>query len=203
MLSAIEIDDKAIFMAKKIIKKNDYTKLMSLEEFKKIVHDNSKTLTRKTIEEYAKNKLRGYQDGIEDAKNSYINEHAETSIKYKQELEKLEIKMIDIISEVTEKVAYSLKSSEYIQGALLDALATYRDDLIVSYVSPAHREAVEELEEQIKSKYDSETLKVRFDENLSDSSCIIETKFGQVDLSRDTKIKNYKRALEKALSESH
>ena len=201
MLSLVEIKSDSIFMDAKIIKKEDYSKLLLIEEFKKIISKNADSLMKTSLKEFYEKKYLGYEQGIDDAKAAYIEEHAACTRKYNEELSAIEQAMVKIIVNVTEKVAYAVSSVDYVKGAIMEALATYRDDVVVTYVSPAQRETIESLEDEIKAKYGVETLKVRFDENLSENGCLIETRFGIVDLSKETKLKNYRKILEQAAKE--
>jgi flagellar assembly protein FliH len=191
--------------ADSIIKEAEYEALNIIKESEKNAED-----LKKLIEEEAFNK--GYSEGIDKANSDsqdmlkeaeFIKEHAKT--EYKEVLENIENDAVNMIIDIAGKVINKEISldKDYIYNLIREVIDNCTDkSSIIIKVSPKDHEQIKNNIEHYEDLFDEiNEYEIRTDKKLDRGSCIAESKYGIVDASIGTKLRNIEKEFKKLIKE--
>lgn len=182
-------------------------------EAERLLDEAKAEIKRVSEETYQKAKEEGYQEGEALAQEHYkgiideANEYREKCKKvYEDTLAALEHDMIELVLDIASRVVGDeiRKNKEAIVGVIKDTInSCYNHEKVVLRVSCEDYEFVDQNRDRILSEIpDIEMLEIKKDSTLKKGSCIVDTGFGLVDGSVDTRMESIKKAFYDILGEN-
>jgi type III secretion protein L len=182
----------------KILKAQEFSQLLNIEELLKKTHEDIEKFKQDTAQERIEQKNKGFEEGKQEGLALFNHQMIYLDQKVKQMQHEMQ-KMI---------LPLALKAAKKIVGAQIDlnpativeivmqALKPVRQNHEIKiFVSKQDKEALESHKEKLKALFDQlRILSIEEKEDLNPGSCIIETESGIINASLD----NQWRALEAA-----
>jgi flagellar assembly protein FliH len=156
--------------------------------------EESKEDAQKSKIEIEKAKAKGYEDGRKEAQ--LIKEKAIE--EYGQILNNIENDIVDIILDISRKVLYTekIQTKNVIFNLVREAIdnCTYKNEVILR-VSPYEYNYIMQNKDELDLILgDIDNFEVRKDSSLQNGDCIIETPYGCIDTSINTKLNKIEKA---------
>lgn len=199
-----EIINKAKAEADMIIKEA----LLEAKDIMSKAHADIEELSSQAINEARQT---GYDNGIVQAQEEYrrLIDEAETikkqaGLEYEKILESLESDTVNVILDIAKKViSQELKCKENILLLVRDAFEKCaKDRKAVLKLSEQDYETINENKEELISILErSEEIEIKKDLSLKEGGCVIDTPYGSIDASAETKLKNIENDFKAILNE--
>ncbi len=200
-----EIINKAKVEADMIIKEA----LLEAKDILKNASDDVENLKQQVSEEA---RSEGYEQGLAQAKQEYealIKEaqdiKTQAGIEYKKVLDSLEEDSVNTILDIAKKVIS--KELECKQNILLLVKDSFekcsKDRKAVLKLSEQDYDFISDNKDELESMLErSEEIEIKKDLSLKEGGCIIETSFGSIDASAETKFEKIENDFKDILNES-
>lgn len=210
-------EDKEFAISQDIIfKAKEEAALMLREaelEAERLLNEAKAEIKRISEETYTQAKEEGYKEGEALAQEQYkgiiaeAEEYREKCKKlYEDTLSTLERDMIELVLDIAAKVVGEeiRNNQEAIIGVIKDTIKSCSNhEKVVLKVSCQDYDFVVENKDRILSLVpDIESLEIKKDSTLDKGACIVDTGFGLVDGSADTRFENIKQAFYDILGEN-
>ncbi len=200
-----EIINKAKVEADMIIKEA----LLEAKDILKNASDDVENLKQQVSEEA---RSEGYEQGLAQAKQEYealIKEaqdiKTQAGIEYKKVLDSLEEDSVNTILDIAKKViSKELECKQNILLLVKDAFEKCsKDRKAVLKLSEQDYDFISDNKDELESMLErSEEIEIKKDLSLKEGGCIIETSFGSIDASAETKFEKIENDFKDILNES-
>lgn len=194
----------------KVIKADTYTRLLPAENIlseaqsrsEKIIskaEEKAKKITKEAEITYTVEKQKGYQEGLEKAKQEMAVEISATSLKTAQYYHVIEKKIAALVMDTVRKVIDTTDNSELIIGLLKKALLILKSQkqITVKVASDQVDFVNKRLDELMNIYPHIDTIEVKGDNRMPPTDLIIESEIGIVNAGIETQLT----AIEQAFSQ--
>ena len=195
----------------KVVKASSYTQIVAAEtaliEAKRradqmVIEAQQKAeeITAAAEEVYATEKERGYQEGLQAAKQEMATHMSRMANKTSSFFHAIEEKLASLVIDTVKKVIGRMDQNDLIRSLVKQALSVFRNQKqIILKVSPVQRDLlIDELSEILMHYPHINTIEVIGEERLKPGEVIMETPIGIVDASIKTQVA----AIRQAFSDS-
>ena len=184
--------------ANKIVKAEEFSSLLSIEELLKTTEEQIKIYKEKTHQERIEEKKQGFEEGKQEGLALFNHQMIYLDQKVKEMQHEMQKMILPLALKAAKKIVGMQLSlhPETIVEIVQQALKPVRQNHEIKIlVSKADKEALETHKDKLKALFDQlRILSIEEREDLQPGSCIIETESGIINASLD----NQWRALEAA-----
>jgi type III secretion protein L len=185
-----------------VIKAGEFAALLSAQDLLARAREEAAAIRAEAQAEYAREKERGYRDGLEQGKAEMAERVVATLSQSNLYFAKLESAIIDVVVKSTRRVIGELSDRERVERIVVKALELLRTQNNVRIkVAPAQAEALKARVESLLAAFPRiQVLDVQADPRLPEDGCVLETELGVIDATVETQLRAIQKALSKALS---
>lgn len=185
-----------------VIKAGEFAALLSAQDLLARAQEEAAAIRAEAQAEYAREKERGYRDGLEQGKAEMAERVVATLSQSNLYFAKLESAIIDVVVKSTRRVIGEFSDRERVERIVVKALELLRTQNNVRIkVPPAQAEALKARVESLLAAFPRiQLLDVQTDPRLPEDGCVLETELGVIDATVETQLRAIQKALSKALS---
>ncbi len=191
----------AIADSVKVLKKNDYLRLISAQEVMAELETRRHDLEEQAKQEHEEARERGYREGLAQASAETSERLLKEALAYKKFCRAIEEQLAEISHAIVKKILGETESRSLILGITKKALqASSRDSHLILRVAPEHRSWLrDQVSELLKEFPEIEQLDIQAEQGLAATSMIIETPTGAIiDASLEVQLNALRRVLKDA-----
>lgn len=187
---------------RKIIKAGEYSDMVQAQDILAEATKRAEEIMAEARMEYVREKERGYQDGLIEAKMEMAErmiDHVTSSVDY---LERMEITIVDIVMQSLRKLIDGMDDEERITKIVHKSVSYFRGQKkVIIRVSPEEYNTVRDKILDYRRDYPGiDFLDVVSDARLDKGGCTLESDIGVIDAGLDTQLAGIEKAFLKHLS---
>ncbi len=179
----------------------DYAALIDAQTVIARAEAEAARIREQAQEEYAREKIRGYQEGLEQGKAEMAEQIVATLGQSNLYFSKIEDALVDVVMKAVRRVIGQFDDRERVERIVRQALELLRNQSQVRVkVSPARLDQLKERVDTLLAAFPRiQLLDVQGDARLPADGCILETEFGVIDATVETQLRAIEKALIKAI----
>lgn len=181
----------------RVLKAADYQASVDARQMLTEAQHQTQELLTEARQEYERQKQRGYEDGLSEAKRDLAQRMIETAERTVDYFAQVEAKVAALVMTALRKVLGEFDDVELTLRVVRNALQVVRSQPHVTIrVTPAQEAALRQRLNELLAGYNSVGMvEIIGDPRLSSGGCILETEIGVVDASIDVQLQALERAL--------
>lgn len=192
--------DVTVAPERRVIRSEDYQAWVEGQAFLEAAKAHAQEIEAEAREAYAREKERGYQDGLAEAAMKAAEQQLDTIAQTVSWFETIEKQMAELVIQSTEKILGELDDVELIRRVVQSAMRVMRNQKQVTLrVNPDMVEPVQKRLADIMADFPGVTfVDVAPDARMRRGGCILESELGVVDASIEIQLEALKRSLRRA-----
>lgn len=182
----------------KVIKAEHYSQYLQAEDLVSTARRQSRQIIEQAEEAYQREKQRGFQEGLDQARVEQATAIMATLARCQQQQRHLEDKLVEVVMATVKKVIGDHDRLELTRRLVGQALDQNKCSQAVLRVHPVNAPLLQKQLASIQANYpDLDYLEIQKDSAMEETGCILETELGNIQATLSTQLA----ALEQAASQ--